>query len=214
MRRKYDTNMDSSLYPQRDEYPDVDTDEDEKYTSESVVKMLRRYLLVTLFLVLIWLMFFHFGKIEKVNSISVFPAVNQGDYVYMDTLTPALFTLKRGQLVCFHYEGEDGSPKTAYARVAGLPGEDIQIKNKKLFIGGMQYTEGEWAVRELTAGYARTAIKVPSDSYFLISENDNGVDSRSLDDADLPVIGTVPKNAIHGILRLKVYPFESIGVIE
>ena len=214
MRKRYDTDRDTNLYLQRDEYSDVDTDEDDKYTSESVVKMLRRYLLITLFLVLIWLMFFHFGKIEKVNSISVFPAVNQGDYVYMDTLTPALFTLKRGQLVCFHYEGEDDSPQTGYARIAGLPGEDIQIKNKKLYIDGIPYSEGAWASRDLIAGYAKTTIKIPSDSYFLISENDNGYDSRTLDEAELPVIGTVPKNAISGILRLKVYPFESIGAIE
>src|SRR5512146_974565 len=64
------------------------------------------------------------------------PAVSSGDHVMMERLTFRSRRPRRGDVVCFKTDGIQGLPQAQVyvKRVAGEPGEHLQIAGGKLYI--------------------------------------------------------------------------------
>ena len=100
--------------------------------------------------------------------------------------------IRRGDVVVFKFDGE---PEKDYVkRVMGLPGDEVKVDNKALYINGKAVVEPY--VHHEDAGVIPERdflppVKVPPDRYFVMGDNrDNSADSREL--------GFVPRGQIRG----------------
>jgi signal peptidase I len=99
-------------------------------------------------------------------------------------------TIKRGEVVVFKYPVEPD--RDFIKRVIGLPGETIEVKEKKVYINGKPFEEpyvhfleppaGQSELHEVTSFDVRERygpVTVPPNQYFVMGDNrDNSQDSR------------------------------------
>jgi signal peptidase I len=97
----------------------------------------------------------------------------------------------------FRSEGPD-SPLYA-ARVIGLPGDEIEIRNEKVFVNGKEWDDKHAVFKgELSPGIelANLApVKVPPDCFFELGDN-----RRRAKDSRLT--GAIPMSSLHGVARM------------
>ena len=132
----------------------------------------------------------------KIPSGSMKPTLLIGDHILVSkfnygikipflrsTLIP-LGTPKRGDILVFIYP-EDRS-KDFIKRLIGLPGDNIEIRNKKIFLNGLPLndTRGVYVDNLIIPGSVQPRdnfgpVTVPEDSIFVMGDNrDESYDSR------------------------------------
>jgi len=95
--------------------------------------------------------------------------------------------IKRSDIVVFKYPDEP--ERDFIKRVIGLPGETIELRNKKVFVNGVElqepyvhFLEASHMAGEVTSFDVRERygpVTVPKDQYFVMGDNrDNSQDSR------------------------------------
>jgi signal peptidase I len=154
----------------------------------------------------------------KIPSGSMEDTLLVGDYLFVnkfiygirvpftDFRLPELKTPEQGDVIVFKYP-EDRS-KDYIKRVIGLPGDEIQIRDKHVYINGTLYKNpheihkdprvipGESNVRDNFG-----PIRVPANSYFVMGDNrDNSNDSRFW--------GFVPESDLVGRALLKWWSWD------
>jgi signal peptidase I len=100
--------------------------------------------------------------------------------------------IRRGDVVIFKFDGE---PEKDYVkRVIGLPGDEVKVDNKTLFVNGKPAVEPYIHHEDAAVIPERDflpPVKVPPGQYFVMGDNrDNSADSREL--------GFVPRGQIRG----------------
>ena len=132
----------------------------------------------------------------KIPSGSMKPTLQIGDHILVSkfnygvklpflrsTLIP-IGTPKRGDILVFIYP-EDRS-KDFIKRLIGLPGDTIEIRNKKIFLNGLPLndTRGVYVDNLIIPGSVQPRdnfgpVTVPEDSIFVMGDNrDESYDSR------------------------------------
>ena len=134
------------------------------------------------------------GSMEETLLIGDHLLVNK--FVYGPTLTAAertllpIGTIKRRDVLVFKYPEEPD--RDFIKRVIGLPGETLELKDKKVYINGTPLDEpyvhflsppsGPSDLHEVTSFDVRERfgpVTVPRDQYFMMGDNrDNSADSR------------------------------------
>jgi signal peptidase I len=119
--------------------------------------------------------------------------------------------IRRGDIVVFKYPEEPD--RDFIKRVIGLPGETIQLKNKKVYVNGQPLEEPyvhfltppSNDYQEVTAYDLRERfgpVTVPGDQYFVMGDNrDNSQDSRYW--------GFLPRSHVKGKALLIYWSYES-----
>lgn len=125
------------------------------------------------------------------------PAIQAGDCVLVDKCCSSADRLRRGDIVAFG----SGSPDAPLSvmRVAGLPGETIEIRNERVLINGTEWDddssvfEGPSTSRVDLANFG--PMKIPSDCFFVLGDNRRvSKDSR--------LLGPVPFAEFYGKVRM------------
>ncbi|MGH9755099.1 MAG: signal peptidase I [Blastocatellia bacterium] len=116
--------------------------------------------------------------------------------------------IKRGDIVVLLYP--DDPSKSYIKRVVGLPGEEINVENGKLYVNGEQIDEPYLDSEYLSQDSMPNKERVRPHHYFVLGDNRrNSSDSRYW--------GQVPEKYIYGKAIFRYYPFtsiERIGAIE
>jgi len=131
----------------------------------------------------------------KIPSESMVPTLQVGDHLFVLKFAyglPIPFTdkkifewnsPKRGEIIVFKYP-ED--PKRDFIkRVIGLPGEEILIKHKQVYINGKPLEEPYKIHTDISSSEQfprdnfEKPVVIPKDSYFMMGDNrDSSLDSR------------------------------------
>lgn len=135
---------------------------------------------------------FSVGMKVSVIGVSMSPALNNGEEVFINRFSYKIVSPKRGDVIAFLPNGNSNS-HYYLKRVIGLPGEQIQIIGGYVYIDGELYPEDESYDKIADPGIAETEILLGSDEYFVLGDNRNiSEDSRSGN------IGPVSRDAIAG----------------
>ena len=132
-----------------------------------------------------------FGIKTSMVGSSMEPVIHNGQNIYINKVAYNMSSPKRGDIIVFKPNGNKNS-HLYIKRVVGLPGENIQIINGKVYINGAIYKD-DVAIDTKEAGVASTEIALDTNEYFVLGDNRiNSEDSRSAN------IGNVKTSMIEG----------------
>ena len=125
---------------------------------------------------------------------------------FTDLRLPGIRDPQRGDVVVFKYP-EDRS-KDFIKRLIGVPGDEILIRDKRVYINGTIYQnphevhkDPQILPRELTQRDNFGPVSVPANAYFMMGDNrDNSLDSRFW--------GFVPKTDVVGLAFIKYWSWD------
>lgn len=123
---------------------------------------------------------------------SMSPLLQNGDVVLVDRLIYNATKPKRGDVIVFKPGGIENA-HYLIKRVAGLPGETVQIVDGKVYIDEKECTEGIYVSDIQSPGIAARPVELGEGEYFVIGDNHAGSD-----DSRTPDVGNVKRRDILG----------------
>lgn len=148
------------------------------------------------------------GQRTEVSGESMLPALHHEDNLIVDKISYRFRDPKRYEIIVFPYKYQED---TYYIkRIIGLPGETVQVIGGEVYINGELLGEdyGLEPIDEDKKGLASEPIKLGEDEYFVLGDNRNhSSDSRE------PNVGVLHRDELIGRAWIRIWPFDSIGVI-
>jgi len=182
----------------------------EKKTGKKKKSIVREALSWIFYFVLLccaaYLMVNYVGERTEVRGDSMYPALNDGDQLIVDLISYRFTDPKRFDIVVFPFQYQED---TYYIkRIIGLPGETVQIADGVIYING-KVLEDPYGNEEIrNAGLASAEITLGDQEYFVLGDNrNNSTDSRE------PSVGNISRDQILGKAILRIWPFESFGLL-
>ena len=151
----------------------------------------------------------------RVEGQSMMPKLHDQDRIFVNKFIYPLREwigdkepIKRGDIVVLLYP--DDPSKSYIKRVVGLPGEEVNVENGKLYINGVQNDEPYLDSEYISSDSMPGSVHVKEHHYFVMGDNRrNSSDSRYW--------GLVPEKYIYGKAIFRYYPFtpiDRVGAIE
>lgn len=161
----------------------------------------RALIMLALSLVMAVVLFHFIFQPFQVSGLSMAPTLENRDYILIDRVFFRDGGIHRGDLVVFRLKG-DG--RFLVKRVAGLPGETLQIKEGRLYVDGRH-------VKALDENMSTRSnfgpVVVPRGCYFCLGDNRAvSLDSRQF--------GPVKASSIYGRVLLRYLPFGHESLLE
>ena len=145
-----------------------------------------------------------------------------GDHMFVDKLSYSphgplsnwllpYTDVKRGDIIVFKYPLD--RKKDFVKRLVGLPGDQIEIREGKIFVNGNAVEEGTFSDRyyynaiEGQLGKEGQVVVVPEDSYFVLGDN-------SAHSSDSRVWGFVPKRNLIGKAFVIWWPPQRVKFVK
>jgi len=121
----------------------------------------------------------------------------------VDEISYRFETPRRGEVIIFRYPLEPS--QFFIKRVVGLPGENVEVKDGKVYINGSELNETKYLQNIETVG--NVEVKLDKDEYFVLGDNrDASSDSRKW--------GEVDKKLIIGRAWLRAWPVNRLGAVN
>lgn len=150
-----------------------------------------------------------FVKPTIVNQSSMEPNFHDKDYLFVSKQAYRSGEPERGDVVVFQSAllDENGRDKLLIKRVIGLPGEEIDIIDEKVYINGSMLDE-RYTLDGTTYGDIKDLV-IPEGQYFCMGDNrDGSIDSRD------PEVGCVDREQLVGRVFFRLFPFDGFGFIH
>lgn len=156
---------------------------------------------IIIIVIILFIITFIFS-ITQVVGDSMYPTLKDGEVLILNKFKYRFSDIKREDIISLKY----ADTKYLIKRVIGLPGENIEIRNNKLYINGTEYNE-EYLSKDLDyidfklsdLGYS----KIPEDMYLVLGDNrEISLDSRK--------IGLIKKKDINGKISFRFWPLNKL----
>lgn len=185
-------------------------EEKKKKTSpRSMMKEILYNSLFLLFVLIITLLLVKYvAQRTTVSGSSMEPMIHDGDSLIVDKITYRFGDPERFDIIVFPFEYQQD---TYYIkRIIGLPGESVRIdENGNIYINGEILEEHYGAEVIKDPGNAYNEIILGEGQYFVLGDNrNNSSDSRN------PAVGLIHRDRIVGRAWLRIFPFDSFGLIR
>ena len=157
-------------------------------------KIVKEWLPYVVILILVLVIKINVASLIRVNGKSMNNTLKDGDIMVLD-----IIGYKTSKLERFDIAVVDNGKDYLIKRVIGLPNEEIEYKDNKLYINGKlvkdKYGNGN------TSNFK---VKVKNNSYFVLGDNrEDSLDSR--------YYGSFNKKKILGKTNFTVFPFNRFG---
>jgi len=143
----------------------------------------------------------------KIPSGSMIPTLQIGDHILVNKFIYRFTDVKRGDIIVFKFPKDES--RDFIKRVVGLPGDKIEVKDKKVYINDKEIDES-YAFHEEAGGgsfHPRDIfgpITVPENNFFVMGDNrENSMDSRFW--------GLLDKNKIKGRAFIIYWSWDSMN---
>ena len=145
---------------------------------------------------------------HKIKGASMHPNFPDGEYLLTDKVTYRFGDPKRGDVIVF--KAPINEEEEFIKRIIGLPGEEVSLRNSKIYINSKSIEESYIAGNVITSGGnfldEGLTVKVPEGEYFVLGDNrPHSSDSRSW--------GFVKRTKITGRAWLIYWPISSAGTV-
>jgi signal peptidase I len=146
----------------------------------------------------------------KVEGTSMLPRLHDGERIFVNKLiyydeyrwAPKI---ERGDIVVFWFP--DDPSKSYIKRVIGLPGDQVEVREGRVYINGSILDEEYLDPKSNLSPRSQAPVDVKRNYYFVMGDNrDNSSDSRTW--------GLVPKKYIYGKALLRYWPPSAASVIH
>ncbi len=138
--------------------------------TEVVVREIIETLLLTFFI--FWLVNGLIGR-YRIDGSSMNPTLYDGQYLIINNVSYMLDTPQRGDVIVFRHPQND---LNLIKRVVGLPGDDVEIRDRQVFVNGVPLNEPYIEAPPAYNGF----WKVPENEFFVLGDNrNNSSDSHS-----------------------------------
>lgn len=150
-----------------------------------------------------------FVKPTIVKQSSMEPNFHDKDYLFVSKQAYKFKEPQRGDVVVFDSSltDADGNDKLLIKRIIGMPGEELDIIDEKVYIDGVMLEETYTA--DGTTYGAIEDLVIPEGQYFCMGDNrDVSIDSRD------PAVGCVDEEQLVGRVFFRLFPFSGIGPVK
>lgn len=141
-----------------------------------------------------------------VSGASMVPTFDSGHYLIIDEVSFRFEEPKRGEVVVFRFPPEPS--KFLIKRIAGLPGETVEIQGDSVIIKDKAHPQGFlWQQGEIHSRGRRAAqtVTLGDNEYFVLGDNrDESADSR--------LWGPLKRSDIIGRPLIRLFPLADIGL--
>ena len=128
------------------------------------------------FILILVLIHYFIATIHIVQGESMEPNFHTGQIIITNNLSYLISKPMRGDAIVLRFPGDPDKQKYI-KRIIGLPGEQLEIKNGKVYINNEELIESY--IPNNVSTYPNMKIDIPEDEYFIIGDNrPNSNDSR------------------------------------
>lgn len=161
---------------------------------------------IIIFVIIVLVLVVYVFSITQVVGSSMYPTLKDGEVLILNKFKYRISDIERGDIVSLRY----ADTKYFIKRIIGMPGENVYIKDNKLYIDDEEFIESyisdelEYDDFDLSSlGYD----KIPQDMYLVLGDNrPDSVDSRE--------IGLIKKDEIIGKISIRIWPLNKLKLIK
>ena len=177
-----------------------------------IIELVRYIIEIILVIALAWVIInFALKKVIMIGN-SMENTITSGQELLVNTVFKHFFSPKRGSVIAFYPDDASAGDKTGsdsnilIRRIAGLPGETIQMRDGVVYIDDKPIEEEYEFDRKVSAGRAEEKIHLGEDEYFVLSDK-----RTDLDDSRSDSFTTVKEDNIIGDVFLSLEPLSFIS---
>ncbi|MFH1827485.1 MAG: signal peptidase I [bacterium] len=174
-----------------------------KKTIDFVIEILETIAFVGSIFIVIYLFIM---QPNQVKGSSMYPSLNEGDYIFTSKITYKFRDMERGDIVVFR---SPENPDIEFIkRIIGLAGDEIMISDNKVYLNNQIIQENY--INQYTPTPNNAFLKegvpiiVPQDHVFIMG------DHREVS-SDSRIFGPIPISSLIGQVFYRYYPLNKVG---